>query len=87
MKPHPLVTYRPAPTDRFETHPSAVCFVEHGPEEVACQVDSLREIGLNGRWIQVTAVVFHAWCGERRMDGAPYRGPVYVYRTNVIKEA
>lgn len=34
------------------------------------------------RWSSVSKEVFRSWSGERRLNGQPYFGPVYLYLTN-----
>lgn len=36
-------------------------------------------------WISVNAFAFRSYTGERRVDGKPYEGPVYILGTNERK--
>lgn len=47
---------------------------------VYCGTDAKLEIHANS-WIEVSPEVFRSWTGQRRMNGKPYKGKVYVYLT------
>ncbi len=38
--------------------------------------DLVFEIKVNRSWVKVRYDIFRSWTGERRVDGAPYHGPV-----------
>ena len=35
-------------------------------------------------WVSVTPDMFRSWGGERRINGQPYQGPVYMLWTNEV---
>jgi len=38
----------------------------------------------DGCWTAVTRLVFRSWCGRRRLNGHPYKGPRFIYLTNEL---
>lgn len=39
-------------------------------------MDRLFEIKCRDQWLKVRYDIFRSWTGERKIDGAPYHGPV-----------
>jgi hypothetical protein len=52
---------------------------EPGP---ALDPASTHEIKLGGTWKPVDPWLFRSWAGERRVNGTPYTGPVYLLGTD-----
>jgi hypothetical protein len=52
------------------------------PDEKECETcgGHLYELDVDGRgnYVTVSAYIFRSWTGPRRLDGADYRGPVYL---------
>jgi hypothetical protein len=62
---------------------------EKNKKKLICDFDkdAVLEVKLDsGRWARVTYMGFRCWEGERRVDGKPYEGPVYLYGTNKLKK-
>jgi len=42
------------------------------------------EIFVNGEWLEVSEWIFRSWTGDRRIDGLPHSGDVFLLGTDKI---